>query len=104
MTSPFTPELSRVWFRTVQKQHRLRIGADLADFVSWLHPIPKSPKKCSAWIGSFRQLQIAPELPHIEARKNLSGSLAAKPALVHESGSDWVAFSRYAATTWEVSC
>jgi len=94
----------KVWFRKVQQQHRLRVGAELSQFVAWLRPIPKSPLQCKGWVASFGQLQIAPELPHVKGRKKLSASLAAKPADVHEASSAWVAFARFGATAWDITC
>jgi hypothetical protein len=91
--------------KIIEGRHRLRISVkELKPVISWL-PTPEANSiACVTNVGTSGQLQIVPKDADSDFVKTLSSDLVTSPPLVTEVNNPWLAFARYTATRWPVSC
>jgi hypothetical protein len=96
-------QVSRVWFKTVEAQYRIRIGAEIAEIVPWLKATAGFQKECVGWLGPNDQFHISEELPGKEVLTAAHGSLRQSKMSPHEITTQWSRLARLSALSWPVS-
>jgi hypothetical protein len=91
---------SRFWLKTIETQHRVRVGSELAELLPWVNPDSESQTNCFGFLGAYGQLQIAPALPGALLRTKIDDSLSERAAKPEESSMEWARFARFTATAW----
>jgi len=94
---------AKIWIRTVETQHRVRLGKEAADHISWLKAQDGFSIDFLATLGPSAQLILFPKQEEATFLK-LMESLKNSPPVKSEFFAPWVELSRYFATTWEIPC
>jgi hypothetical protein len=93
-----------VYYRTMERQGRLRIPTKKLIGLPWLPSKDESPHICRAWIGKYQQLLVSPTPSFAAAREEIVSALDLEPARASEANAAWVDLARYSFTTWNVRC
>lgn len=94
---------TKIWIRTVEAQHRIRLGKEAADHIKWLKAEDGFSIDFFASIGPSGQLVLVPKQEEAVFLK-LMESLKNSPPAKSEFFAPWVELARYFATTWEIQC
>lgn len=93
-----------VCYRTIERQGRLRIPADLILGIRWLPHRGSAAQICRGWLGGNQQLQVAPTSITAPAAAELFTALDLHPAEAREANAPWADLARYAVTEWNIRC